>query len=264
MRGIAGPVNKPASPAAVCVIAALLALCNLSCIKDADIRYETNVDRNRLVALKGKMIGILPVRYNQKAFSGTPVSPSIVSPLLDQHQKVFESEFGTIFSIKLIADADGNAQIGPADTDLIKKIAKDLSLAGVFVIDCAYGFSDDNGTQFFYASNTHLVDAEGQVVWNFYGKEWGLQGLGEGLGVGEVLRKTIDDDTVPSGFGRTMIAMTQNYVPFLRWLMEADMDGNPKKNYFVDYPKEKRNKDLLLYPATVKTSPYLTDATGAK
>jgi hypothetical protein len=57
---------------------------------------------------------------------------------------------------------------------------------------------------------------------------------------------------------QAMASITNHYTEYLRWLVQADMDNLPNKNYFTAYPNEKRIRPIAVWPYD-KSYPILSD-----
>jgi hypothetical protein len=242
------------------VLSLLAAFCFLpGCAKVKDIAYDTEADQPQLQALKGKRIAIVAPRYNPGAFSGKPIADSVVSPLLANHVSLLRKALGPLFTLVDDPAASGRP-LDPAKPESLSAAMKDAALDGALFVTCSYGFIDLNGTQLWFASNTRLVDRDGRAVWRFYGKAWALQGVAKSLSAGEIMRNVVGAEALPAAFPEQMATISDAYVSYLGWVLERDLKGEAGRNYFVDYPSDRRNKNIGIYPAAYNTNPAVADA----
>jgi hypothetical protein len=225
----------------------------------SSIRYETINDPSGLKALLGHPIAIVPVQFNSNAFRERVEMETLAMQRLLQRQRAAvtkELKQAGIVGINESAELDrlaGSISLIPSldQAGRVREFAEGAKADGVLVMNCAFGFSDENGTTFDYASNAQLLNREGRVVWRFYGKAWALQSTSDGLNPTELLNKVgpFADKRVPAGFDSAMTAFVDNYATFLVWLIEQDFKGVSIKSSNT-FPRNKRNREILILPAT--------------
>jgi len=100
-----------------------------------------------------------------------------------------------------------------------------------------------------FASDTYIVDEEGNIIWNFYGKVAMLPKVLDFIKPEEFTRMFIGLDPSEQNLVKAMIIITDHYTDYLMWLIQKDIDNSPNKNYFTYYHKEKKNGYPEVYPA---------------
>jgi len=239
--------------------------------------------------LQSRTLAILSYGYTDQLLSDTDHLDSSAASIVAEHQKAkFASEFSSLFKI---TDVSNNPSVLKGrmpridNPELMSEILQEVGADGGILIasDYGYGMSGNllqaiaekvlpwfkglvrtmfgsNVEGYYFASNTYIVDKEGKVVWNFYGKasaspnvEFTIGGLAEAYAGGDPAQQKAVGAMVP---------ITDHYVEYLTWLVQADIGNSSNKNYFTDYPKEKRDKHINVYPASDKHYPPSVSGTN--
>ena len=240
-----------------------------------ELNYETNCQQSLLKNLKEKRLAILSFGYEDNMLSGGEMLDPIVAQIItDYHYEGFKVEFSSLFNItdlstdnSIIKDSD----IRVEDKETIRNILQNNGFDGGIIVVNGYGFilsgaPFDNAAgellgkffppfvinileallgpsfvQFYYfASNTYIVDNNGDIVWNFYGKvpapgkllSGSLSRDLEAMGRAAISLNPSEQEQIAS-----ITQITGHYTKFLKWLIEEDIEGAENKNYFTDFQK---------------------------
>jgi hypothetical protein len=70
-----------------------------------------------------------------------------------------------------------------------------------------------------------------------------------------VIRVWSTADPLQSEIMRITTAGIDSYANYIVWLLESDLEGNPEKSYFEDYPDGGRTQHTFVYPALDQEHP---------
>lgn len=231
------------------------------------IQYDTICNQQKLLDLKGKKLVILSFEYRDSPLADyETLEPAVAQKIVDAQKTKFMSEFGSLFDIEDVSTDFSLLRDRKPSIDnphLVSEILQELDADGGILITNAYGYEltpGDTVQFFFFASDTYIMDKEGNVVWNFYGKAGASPGFLETIKPGEMIRSVFGQPPSDQRLIQAMGAISDIYTEYIRWLVEADIDNLPNKNYFIDYPEERRNDDICIFPASEKYhAPFLSD-----
>ncbi len=234
------------------------------------VPFDTHSDRQKLSELKGKKLVLILFEYNnsriERIVGVEGVGDSTSQIILDYQKKKFLSEFESLFKIE---DISNNSQI-LNEQNSISEILQMTDADGGILITNDYGYRmsgnllqtlwemilpwfkhtlrvmfQSNVEDYYLASNTYIIDKEGKVIWNFYGKISASPEVE--FTITEIVEGTIGGDPSEQKIIKAMIPITGHYTEYIRWLVETDINGGINKSY-NDYPK--RNNRILLKPAS--------------
>jgi len=170
------------------------------------------------------------------------------------------------------------------ERQVLRDYLSESALGGALLVRCAFGFTDVNATQYWFACDTVLVDHDGQPVWRYYGKAWMLQSLGQNLRPEELLRqlstpleppagsivpeesvaKVTGNRMVPTGYVAGMEAVCDSYAHYVLWCLEMDLAGEPGDNSYANYLLPSKNTNIVVSPASSSLPPFVFDAPARK
>lgn len=117
-------------------------------------------------------------------------------------------------------------------------------------------FGPSNVGHYIFASNIYITDKQGNKVWNFHGK---VSALPEPFRMFKNPKVFISDEFLNDFMGfdpsqktiiRAIALIADQYLKYTNWLVTQDIKGSAGKSYFLDYPKEKRDKHIRVYPVS--------------
>ncbi|MDD5312902.1 MAG: hypothetical protein PHO26_07715 [Dehalococcoidia bacterium] len=236
-------------------------------------QYETHSNFSRLLDLKGKTVALILYEYNDAPLLSEHFNPAVSQAISKYHKEKFLSEFNSLFTIKDISCDDSllkGRKPSINQPQFISGILEDTGVEGGFLITNGYGYQMDSFRtcieNYFLISNVYLVDKEGNVIWNFYGKMSANDLTFQSLG--EYYKSSINPSNMAKSFlgmvprsdeeiVQYMGIMTLHYTEYLKWLMEADLSNNSDKGYY-QYPLE--NKRALIVPVEARYVPLVEES----
>jgi len=208
------------------------------------------------------------------------LNPTTANAVSDAHKSDFITKSGKIFTVKDITSANAiqiSQPYGLPSSETIKKVLlEEGEFDGGILVSNSYGyqmsgpvlekglekifpkdwvgvtFGPSNVEFYYFASNTYIVNKEGKAIWNFYGKAAMLPVPLTGTAAEEAdkfMRSVVGLDPSDKELAKASIAIASHYTKFLVWLIDADINQAPNKNYFSDYPGISENKHIVVYPA---------------
>lgn len=283
----------------------LIAILTAGCSNVEELQYNTNCDEQKLLELEGRTLAILSYEYDDALLvSGEPLEPSIAQIVADHQKAEFLSEFDSLFKIKGVSNDPSvlkGRELSIDNPQLIREILRDVDADGGILVTNAYGYKmtgtggildeavdeyigsilPEEGLfrrlfefmlgptkveAYFLASNTFIVDKEGETIWNFYGKVYAMPAPSEivkAFKPKEFVRGLFGLDPSQQRLAKAMMPISSYYTRYIRWLVQADLDGAPNKNYFTSYPKEKITQYISVYPASDQSHlPYVKGTPG--
>lgn len=287
------------------VIFILLTISTAGCANVKELQYNTNCNREKLLELKGNALAILSYEYDDELLvSGEPVELSGAQIAADNQKAKLLSEFDSLFEIRDVStnlSVLKGRKLSIDNPQLIREILRDIDADGGILITNAYGYEmggaggildrvlekyiepilPEEGLfrrlfefmlgpteveSYFFASNTFIVDKEGNTIWNFHGKVYAIPAPSEILEAfkpNEFARGIFGLDPSQQRLVKAMTLISNHYTGYIRWLVQADLDGMPDKNYFTGYPKEKITPYISVYPASDQSHlPYVKGTPG--
>lgn len=241
------------------------------------VPYDTHCNQQKLSELKGKKMALIFLYNNSQIMASEDLGPSTSHIVLDYQKNKFLSEFDSLFKIEDVSD---NSQV-LKECSSIREILQKIDADGGILVTNDYGYKmssnllqgiwekilpwfkdfirvmfGSNVEYYDFASNTYIVDKEGKVVWNFYGK---ISASPERkLTIGEIAEGVAGGDPSEKKVIKAMIPITNHYTEYMRWLVEADLNGTLNKSYY-DYPK--RGGRISIFPASADSYlPLISDA----
>ena len=274
----------------------LMATIVSGCVKEKEneLSYDTHCNKEKLLNLKGKTLAIILFDFNGNLLKySTPLKPSTAKIVMDIQKEQLLSQFWPIFKLKDISDNSEilkNNKPTIKEPEVIGKIIKEVNADGGLLITNIYGYKMSSGPlllailqallekiapeqfkdmldfmfgpssvdSYEFASNTYIVDKDGKVVWNFYGK---VSSTPEPFKIFEKPIEFLSDRGVTDFMGmdpsdqaivKALSIISGQYIKYQTWLILRDFEGNQNKNYLNDYPENKRNKYIVVYPASYK------------
>lgn len=254
-----------------------------------ELPYETACNHDELEALSGQQIVLVPFEYEPLMLAADTLDAETAATIRDSHQAYFSNLFGEYFDIVEVTEpgqwlADGGAElaqiIAATDADgailVTNSYGYDLSsgdsILGEAAGDAVEGVlgslvSEKAGTwfqglsgptfisDFYLASDTQVVNRDGEVVWRFSGKALGHPAPLSGT-VGEELetlaRSTVGGDPTAGELERGMEDLYRPYTDYLVWVLDRDLEQDSGINYFTDYPAAD-DKGFGIFPANDET-----------
>lgn len=266
----------------------ILTLFTAGCVDTGKLQYNTNCDQQKLIELEDKTLVILSYEYDELILGADHLEPSVAQIVADHQKAKFLSEFGSLFKVK---DVSNNFSVlkgrKPSidNPELVSEILQEIDADGGILITNAYGYGMGGSVLqkileailpkkwvrvvfgpsiiegYYFASNTYIVDKEGNTIWNFYGKVSSSPKVLESVKPEEFARSVIGLDPSQQRLVKAMMSITDHYTEYIKWLMQADIDKSPNKNYFTDYPEEKRDRYIGVYPASDRSHvPHVSSA----
>lgn len=258
------------------------------CVNVGELQYNTNCDQQELIELKGKTLVVLSNEYSDELIEyGDTLEHSVAQIIADNQKAKLLTEFSSLFHMK---DVSSNLSVlkgwRPSidNPRLIVEILQDTDADGAILITNSYGyklsssllqgileailpkdwvrtmFGPSTVETYFFASNTYIVNREGTIIWNFYGKASALPKVSEFFKLEEFARGFIGLDPSEQRLVQAIVPLANHFTEYIRWLVQADIDKSPNKNYYTDYPAEKKDKCIGVYPASDKShAPFLSD-----
>jgi hypothetical protein len=221
----------------------------------SSINYDSQFDRRALQGLQGKPVLLARFYSRDNAIlDAKSLDTRLSNAVRSLHKARFLSAFSRIFDIR---DVSEQVQAGHRnDATLVKSILKHYHADAAFIVANSYGYemedhplSDPSQIHSYdFASDTVLYDREGHVIWRFYGKASLLPNLLQMLSPKNLLRSVAGLDPSSQTVAANMVDISDTYSGFLSWMLQRDLSGIPNKNYFIDYPKERRGK-VQVFPA---------------
>lgn len=249
------------------------------CSNVEDLNYETNSNRQELLTLKGKKLLVLAFEHSDDVFiDADTLEPKTAKTALVEQKIRLLLELKPLFNA---VDATGKIDI-PERWELttqyrklIGKSLRDMKADAALIVTSAYGYKmagavipniieslagknnkksvrvafGPSSVQFYYfASITYILNKDGDVIWKFTGK---IAALPEPkFDVDSLARSFAGLDPANKALAKIMNDLGNNYTEFLVWLLRADLEGSERKNFFTDYPENKKDKKFGIYPAS--------------
>jgi hypothetical protein len=260
-----------------------------------EYEFNTNCDIEELTELQGKRILVLAFDYDELLILDADPTESFntydasgVESIRAYHKDVYLNKLGEYFD--LIDISDNTALLrgrtpGADQAEVNGQLIHENEVDGALVIHSSYGYSKMIGFtemalkqvlpkkifDLFYipgddpsierhviASNMLVLNKNGEVVWNFFGvatinpekvpgTEWDK--------MERVIRVWSTADPLQSEIVRIVEAGIDSYANYIVWLLESDLEGNPEKSYFEDYPDGGRTQHTVVYPALDQEHP---------
>ena len=258
------------------------------CTDVEELQYDTNCNQQKLVELKGKTLVIISNEYNDKLIQyGDTLEPSIAQIIADNHKYKLMDEFNSLFHMRDVSSNFSMLKgrgLSTYNPKFIIEFLQDVNADGAILITNSYGyklsssliqgileavlpkdwvrtmFGSSNVEMYLFASNMYIVNKEGSIIWNFYGKAYALPEASELLNLEEFGRSFAGLDPSTQRLVKAFIPLTNHFTEYIRWLVEADINESQNKNYYTDFPEEKKEKRINVYPASDKSHlPFLSD-----
>jgi hypothetical protein len=260
-----------------------LALAAAGCT--SKLEYDSHPDTEGLRALRGRRVLILQFDYKDDVLVGAePLDRSLGDTVTSLQKDSFMRHFGSLFALEDVSRKVAEHYGKTADfggPELARRVQRDFGGDGGFVITTAYAYEmaggslkerlEDEGLkkvlpekavkvlrgpsqveQYDFASKAVLLNSEGRVVWSFFGKAMAMPTFSTLFQPREFARSVAGLDPSAQGLAVKMGQMSDEYTQYLSWLMQRDLAGVLSKNYFQDYPADRRNKYLSVFPAETK------------
>jgi hypothetical protein len=260
-----------------------------------EYEFNTNCDIEELTELQGKRILVLAFDYDELLILDADPTESFntydstsVESIRAYHKDVYLDKLGEYFD--LIDISDNTALLrgrtpGEDQAEVNGQLIHENGVDGALVIHSSYGYSkmigftemvlkqvlpkkifdlfyipgdDPSIERHVFASNMLVLNKNGEVVWNFFGvatinpekvpgTEWDK--------MKRVIRVWSTADPLQSEIMRITTAGIDSYANYIVWLLESDLEGNPEKSYFEDYPDGGRTQHTVVYPALDQEHP---------
>lgn len=274
------------------------------CSGVADLSYETTADHDALAALHGGKLALIRFDADGVLLRAEPIDEDIAEAIGDEHKAAFIEEMAAHFDIVDLTDEDiTDATVD--DPARIRAILDEIDADGAVIVRNGYGYELTQGgpivdeaaedvaedtlgsifgkkagdwlqsltgptvvTFYYLASDTAIVDEQGEVVWQFYGKAAGRPGLLSGSAGEEAetfVRSFAGGNPTQNELSRAIRGLYAPYSAYLSWMLEQELEESENLNYFTDYPSDVKRNRLAIYPAddSLHTPTIMTEAERA-
>lgn len=246
------------------------------------LKYDSHPDAEGIRALKGRPVLILQFDYKDDILvDAEPLDGSLGDKVAEQQKASFMSQFRSFFELNDVSASVArrygtSAEFG--DPALAARALREFGGDGGFLITTAYAYEMATGSakdaardavlnkalprkavgvltgpsqvqSYDFASKAMLVNSEGHVVWSFYGKASTMPTFSSMFNPPEFARSVAGLDPSAQNLALKMAEIGDGYNRYLSWMMQQDLNGVGAKNYFSDYPSDRRNKYLSIFPA---------------
>jgi hypothetical protein len=249
----------------------------VSCSDEIKYNYDTLVDYEKLTNLQGKKLVLLSYSHNEAAFVNSDTLDSSFADIVNDKLKARVIEkYNSLFKV---VDLTGASKSEPArnylPNDMHRVIKENGANGGIIVINAfGYKMKGPSGVlwalletlvpkdhkksyravlghseveRYYFASKMYILDSDGNIVWNFAGKTSVYPSVDFNLN--ELLRSFGGMDPSSQKVANVMLETGAYYSDFNMWLIKQDFAKSLRKDYFSDYPEEKRNNLISVYPA---------------
>lgn len=251
----------------------------------SNLEYDTHADDEQLRALKDRPVLILQFDYKDDVLLDLePLGASLGNRIAEQQKASLITRFESSLALKDVSkDVAARYGNGAAfdDTAFVRRVLEEGGGDGGLVITVAYAYKMATGSlkdelvaqslkkvlpkdavgvitgpsqvaSYAFASKAILLNKAGRVVWSFYGKAFAMPTFSTMFRPTEFARSVAGLDPSEQNLALMLNQMSDGYDEFLAWMMQQDMNSVRQKNYFRDYPDERRNKYLSIFPAETK------------
>lgn len=247
----------------------------------SSIKYDSQADPETLRALRGKTVVLLAFdsTHNQLV-DATPLDLEVTKAVAAQHKTDFVQEFQPLFSLRDVSPEVATGSSDPADdpATFARQALQRVNADAGFIVTNSYAYEMASGSvkdsviesflkkvlpeswvgpivgpsqiqSYDFASNVTLYDRTGKVIWSFYGKAGATPRFSQMFKPGDFARSVAGLDPSAQNLAGAMAGIGKSYSHYVSWMVQRDIDKSPK-NYFLDYPSDKRDDHLGVFPAS--------------
>jgi hypothetical protein len=238
--------------------------------RDVDkIEYNTHANQPELSILRGKTVAFFSIHYDDSLLGDFyPPSPDSVVLISEYHKEKYISGLSTLFDIvdnSIEPPMLQEINIRADQTEKIQSILEETGSDGGILVTNCYGYdpllsiegeladyllpkeladgidvgiSETTSEAYSLASDMYIVNREGEVIWNFFGK---------------ATKKTYTEvDPSPEDIVKNLEFTIDHYTDYTIWLLNKDLEGSPNKHFFNDYLDNRFRRPITVLPFTNK------------
>lgn len=236
--------------------------------RDVDkIEYNTHANQQELRNLRGKTLTLFSIHYDDSLLGDVyPPSPGSVVTVTEYHKGKYITGLSAQFDIVDLAIDTPSLQeieIRVDQTEKIQSLLKNTNTDGGILVTNCYGYdplmsiegdladyflpkewadgvdrgiSEATSEAYYLASDMYIVNREGEVIWNFFGK---------------ATKKTYTEiDPSPEDIVKNLEFTIDHYTDYIIWLLNKDLEGLPNNNYYEDYLDNRFRSPITVRPFT--------------
>ncbi|MBN1121580.1 MAG: hypothetical protein JXJ17_10910 [Anaerolineae bacterium] len=274
-------------------LALLIIAVTAGCSHVEDLPYETICDRDALADLHGSELVLIRFDPEGVLMRAELVDEELATTIGEEHKTAFIEAMAEHFDIVDMTDEDivpeGDIP-SPDDLESIQAILDELGADGAVLVLNGYGYEMNQGgaildeaaedaaqdtletilgekagdhlqsltgptfvSNYYLASDTMIVNRQGEVVWEFNGKA-GLMPRPLSGSVGEeaetFARTMVGGDPTEGELTRAISLLYEHYSAYLSWILDRELEESSAINYFVDYPNNQEKDGITVFPAS--------------
>ncbi len=257
----------------------------------SSIQYDSQCERAALLQLQGKKVLLLQFDHaNNMIVGDSSLDASASNVVADAQKAELLKLFGQAFNMKDVSAQyrsipNGAGQINPSD--FARRVLQNLNADGGLIVTNSYAYQMASGSikdifvvsvlkrilpdqwigsligtsqiqAYDFASNAVLYNRQGKVVWSFYGKASAMPKLAQLFAPTTIMRSAAGLDPSSQNLAKAIYYVSEKYMEYLYWAMQQDLIGSGKKNYFTDYPADRKDGYISIFPADdTRHSPFV-------
>lgn len=250
------------------------------------LNYDSHPVQQALHDLSGKRVLLLRVDYKSDLIlDEEPLDRSLGERAAAAYKASLTAQLAPQFTLIDVAQAATDKYGVTADfTDpnLAAQALRDLGGDGGLVVTVGYAYKMQGGSikehaeeealktvvpekvvnvlagpsqieRYDFASRTILLSLEGRPVWDLFCKGSAMPTFSSMFRPMEFARSVAGLDPSSENLLLKMSQISDGYAQYAGWVLQQDTAGVVAKNYFQDYPSERKDKDLVFFPAETET-----------